>query len=127
TMLEEALNKTDVTIFNPRRLDFDPKAKYKSDNPYMVQQIKWELSHLDKADIIVFYFDPNGEAPITLYEMGRVSRDVSELKKKGLIYCPEGYWKKANVDVNGEYDFFNFAETEEELIEFLKQMIKGDL
>ena len=122
-VIEEELKEYNCTIFNPRRLDFDPTVEYSPKNLYMKEQIEWELKYLDIADIVVFYFDINGKAPISLYEVGRVSHEVASGKKKGLIYCPIGYWKRANVIINGEYDGFEFAESEEIFIDKIKMML----
>jgi hypothetical protein len=121
--IEEALKDEKVIIYNPRRLDFDSTAEYSERNPYMNTQIIWELRHLDKAHIIIFYFDPNGKAPITLYELGRVSKAVSERKKFGIVLCPKGYWKRANVIINSQYDGFIIVDSKEELIEKSKKLI----
>ena len=122
--IEEALKDDDVVIFNPRRLDFDATQPYIPENPYMSGQIKWELIHLDRANICVFYFDPNGKAPITLYEMGRVSLRVKCGLATGIVYCPEGYWKRTNVIINAEFDGFIIVESKKELIDTLKRLIK---
>lgn len=45
------------------------------------------------ADLIVMYFDPNTKAPITLLELGLFHQ------KNLLVLCPEGYWRKGNVDI----------------------------
>ncbi len=59
------LKGTDLTVLNPRRLDFpmdDPDAGR--------VQIGWEFRHLRKADFIAFWFSPETLAPIVLYELG---------------------------------------------------------
>lgn len=55
-----------ATVFNPRRADFpigDPTA-----GP---DQIRWEFRHLDRADVILFWFPKGAIQPIALYELGR--------------------------------------------------------
>lgn len=71
------------------------KFFYTVDNPEFKEQVDWELEHLESADLIVFYFDPNGKAPITLLEIGLFVSEFNNI----IVCCPEGYWRKGNVDV----------------------------
>jgi hypothetical protein len=44
--------------------------------------------------VICVYFDPKGQSPITLLELGLFhDKDI-------IVCCPEGFWRKGNVDVN---------------------------
>ncbi len=90
------LSSYDVTIFNPRRQDWDPSWKQDFNNPRFFQQVSWELDALAVADIIVFYFDPSTKSPISLLELGMF---VNRCNKTVFVCCPEGYWKKGNVDI----------------------------
>lgn len=40
------------------------------------------------------YFAPKTKAPITLLELG-----LFAASKKLLVCCPEGFWRKGNVDI----------------------------
>ena len=40
------------------------------------------------------YFAPETKAPITLLELGLFARTG-----KAVVCCPEGFWRKGNVDV----------------------------
>lgn len=113
--LEKSLAPFDVAIFNPRRLDFDANAVYSEDSPYMVEQIEWELKRIKQSDIVLFYFDPKGLAPITLYEHGLVSESVENGFVTGIVYCPEGYWKRANVIVNSRFHKFKIVDSFKQL------------
>lgn len=90
------LSSYDVTIFNPRRDNWDPSWKQDFNNPQFFQQVSWELDALAIADIIVFYFDPSTKSPISLLELGMF---VNRCNKTIFVCCPEGYWKKGNVDI----------------------------
>src|SRR5271154_863946 len=61
-----------VTVYNPRRDNWDPSWKQDISNPFFKEQVVWELDHIDLADIVVFYFDPTTMSPITLMELGIV-------------------------------------------------------
>lgn len=58
----------------------------------------WELEHIHKADLVVFYFDPNTQSPITLMELGYVIGSG----KQALVCCPDGYFRKGNVVITSE-------------------------
>ena len=84
----------DVTFFNPRRDDWDSSWTQTIDDPQFNKQVTWELDHLEKADLIVIYFDPNTKSPITLLELGLFAKGGALL-----VCCPDGYWRKGNVDI----------------------------
>lgn len=56
----------DVTLYNPRRPDFNIYDRDMED-----EQVSWEYEHLDKADIISFWFSDETVQPITLFELGK--------------------------------------------------------
>jgi hypothetical protein len=85
----------DVTFFNPRRDDWDSSWKQELNNPQFYQQVTWELDMLDSADIIIMYFDPKTKSPISLLELGLHATERKEL----IVCCPEGFWRKGNVDI----------------------------
>jgi hypothetical protein len=53
-------------IYNPRRDDFPM-----GDESAGVEQIRWEYDHLERADVILFWFSFEAMQPIALYELGR--------------------------------------------------------
>ncbi|MBI3440946.1 MAG: nucleoside 2-deoxyribosyltransferase domain-containing protein [Proteobacteria bacterium] len=92
----EGLSHQDVLILNPRREEWDASWKQSIDNPPFREQVEWELGALDAADIILVYYCPNTKAPITLLELGMHMRANPE---KLIVCCPEGFWRKGNVDI----------------------------
>lgn len=84
----------DFNIFNPRRDDWDSSWIQSIDNPQFYEQVNWELNGLDKSDLIIMYFDPNTKSPISLLELG-----LYATSKKLHVICPEGFWRKGNVDI----------------------------
>lgn len=82
-----------VTILNPRRDDWDKSWPNTADFPPFREQVEWELQALEDADIIVMYFDPNTQSPITLLELGLFKG------KAMVVCCPDGYFRKGNVDI----------------------------
>ncbi|EXJ66829.1 uncharacterized protein A1O5_10024 [Cladophialophora psammophila CBS 110553] len=93
--LSTSLLGTPITIYNPYRADWD--SSWREDinfAPYR-EQVEWELEKQDQADIVVFYFHPATQAPISLLELGVCARAPG----KAIVVCPEGYWKRGNVQI----------------------------
>lgn len=85
-----------VLVLNPRRDDWDSSWEQDKDNPEFLGQVTWELDGIENADVVVFYFDPNTKSPITLMELGI----VAGMRRGGVaVICPEGFWRKGNVDI----------------------------
>lgn len=98
---EEATNTFNLSgwdVLNPRRDDWDSSWAQDFENPQFYQQVNWELNALEHADLIVMYFDPNTKSPISLLELGLFARS-NKLK----VICPEGFWRKGNVDIVCNY------------------------
>jgi Nucleoside 2-deoxyribosyltransferase like len=81
-------------VFNPRRNDWDSSWIQTYENPQFSQQVKWELNALDKADWIVMYLMSQSKSPISLLELG-----LHANSKKLLVVCPDGFYRKGNVEV----------------------------
>ena len=63
--MSQLLKDTDLVVLNPRRKIWsinDPEASAK--------QIEWEYEHLQKANMIMFWFPPETLCPIALFEYG---------------------------------------------------------
>lgn len=108
----------DFVILNPRRADFDPNLPQEPTNPVFAEQVTWEMDALDKADVIAFYFDPNGKAPITLMELG-----LHAQSRKVIVCCPEGYWRRGNVQMLCQRYDIPTVDTLDELIEATRDKI----
>jgi hypothetical protein len=93
-VVEASFQQRPITILNPRRDDWDATWRQELANPQFRAQVEWELAALEQADLIMLYFAPNTQAPITLLEFGLFARS-----NKLVVCCPEGYWRKGNVDV----------------------------
>lgn len=108
-----------VTFFNPRRNDWDSSWKQEISNPQFNEQVTWELEALDEADYILMYFDPNTKSPISLLELG-----LHANSGKMIVCCPEGFWRKGNVDIVCSKYNIKQVETIDEMIELAKIMAK---
>ncbi len=92
--LSRRLDGEDVVILNPRRSDWDPAWKPVATDPNFRKQVEWELEALESADVIVLYLSPGSQSPISLLELGLYARSG-----KLIVVCPDGYWRKGNVDI----------------------------
>lgn len=88
------LMERNYNIFNPRRDDWDSSWSQTYEDPQFSQQVKWELNALDKSDWIIMYLDPLTKSPISLLELGLFANS-----KKLIVICPDGFWRKGNVEV----------------------------
>lgn len=83
-----------VTFFNPRRDSWDASWTQEQKSPQFNQQVNWELNHLDISDVIFMYLSPETKSPISLMELGAYGHTG-----KMIVCCPEGFWRKGNVEV----------------------------
>lgn len=119
--LECELADLDVVICNPRRDDWDSSWVQSIDNPQFNEQVTWELENIEAAHLVVFYFDPNGQAPITLLELGLALNSGPKV----IICCPDGYWRKGNIEmVCDRYDL-PLHNNIDDFIKSIKEYIEG--
>lgn len=52
------------------------------------------MDHAKVADVIAFYFKPGTLSPITLLELGMYVGT-----RKAVVCCPEGFYKRGNVQM----------------------------
>ena len=97
TEVEQQLMHRDIVILNPRRKDWDASWKESITDPRFKQQVEWELDGMAGADQVLMYFTSENLGAITLLELGLMAD-----KNKLVIVCPDGYWKKGNVEVVAE-------------------------
>jgi Nucleoside 2-deoxyribosyltransferase like len=94
-----ALREFDIIALNPRRDDWDASWVQSLDNVNFLNQVSWEHKGLSSSDYIIIYFDPNTKSPITLLELGLFARGrVYEQNKTLFVCCPDGFWRKGNVE-----------------------------
>jgi hypothetical protein len=69
---------------------------------------------MENADLIALYFDPKTKSPISLLELGLFANS-----KKLVVCCPEGFWRKGNVDVVCERYGIRQVEDLLEIVQFI--------
>jgi len=109
----EKLKNKDITVLNPRRDTWNSDWKQTIDNPKFREQVEWELEALEKADFIFMYFDPGTKSPVSLLEFGLYAKTG-----KVTVFCPEGFWKKGNIDVVCKK--YNIKQVDNFELDFLK-------
>jgi len=119
----KALHDYEVLILNPRRERWLSDMKQEKDNPQFREQVIWEQNGMNEADLILFVFATTPEtakdsqAPVTLLELGQ------HLKDKPMVCCPEGYWRKGNVDLMCELYGIKVYKSLDALLDKLKKRL----
>lgn len=90
---EVAAALKDCVVLNPRRDDWDNTWVQSIDHPQFKEQVEWELQAMEDADLIVLYLSPGSFSPISLLEFGLFH------SKPMIVCCPEGFYRKGNVDI----------------------------
>ena len=80
--------------FNPRRENFNPDWPQGIAEEQFNVQVTWEMSMIEKADVVAFYFQPGTNSPITLLELGLVA---ASKPSAAVVLCPDGFHRAGNV------------------------------
>ncbi|KAL7806682.1 hypothetical protein V8C44DRAFT_338589 [Trichoderma aethiopicum] len=91
--LTDALSNFPITIYNPKRDDWDDTWKEDFSDDRWAEQVQWELEMQDKADIVVVFFHGVSPAPISLLELGLCVKSG-----RAIVCVLEGYSKRGNVE-----------------------------
>jgi hypothetical protein len=81
-------------VFNPRRKNWDSSWEQSINNRNFTEQVEWELDALDQSDYIIMNFLKESKSPISFLELG-IHIDDGKLH----VICPEGFYRKGNVDI----------------------------
>lgn len=118
--LARELADKSVVLYNPRRDDWDSSwVQDPTPGTQFHEQVSWELEHINKSDLVVFYFDPATQSPITLLELGLVIGSG----KRAIVCCPDGYFRKGNVVISSELRKIPVLNSFEELLAQLQDYI----
>ncbi|KAH7075960.1 hypothetical protein BKA63DRAFT_566003 [Paraphoma chrysanthemicola] len=94
TKLASSLADLPTDILDPRRDDWDSSWVEDISFPKFKEQVEWEMDGAKIADIIVFYFPPGALTPVALLELG-----MHAASNKAIVCCPDGFYKKGNVQM----------------------------
>lgn len=82
-------------LYNPRQENWDASRPGEMD-----YQVRWELDHLEDADIIIMYILGTSRSPVSLLEMGLHARTG-----KMHVICEKDFYRYDNVRITcGYYD-----------------------
>lgn len=113
--------KLHLVVYNPRREAWDASWINSIENENFRVQVTWELDGIDNADYVLFYFDPATKSPISLLELGLVA--ATQDGPQAVVCCPEGFWRKGNVDIVCERYDIPMVDTLEGLVSYLQECI----
>ena len=105
-------------FLNPRRASWNDSWVQSIKNPQFNQQVTWELAHLEIADIVFLYLDPKTNSPISLLELGLYAESG-----KLMVCCPEGFYRKGNVEIVCDRYKIPMTTSLEESIGGLKELV----
>lgn len=80
-------------LFNPRQENWDATRPGEMD-----YQVKWELDHLEDADMIIMYILGTSKSPISLLEMGLHAKSG-----KMYVICEKDFYRYDNVRITCDY------------------------
>jgi hypothetical protein len=83
-----------VTFYNPSRDEWDDTWEQVMGTNEFTRQVAWELSGLEKCDLIVMFLDANTKGCVSLLEFGLYAKSG-----KLIVCCEDGFWRKGNVDI----------------------------
>lgn len=115
----DSLKDYDITVFNPRRDNWDSSWEQTIRNPQFKEQVLWEMWGVNNSDFVLYYIEPDSLSPITLFELGlRVQQNI--LEQNIAIYCPRGFWRRGNIEVISNYYRVPLFEEEDEFIKHVQ-------
>ena len=93
--LHDRFSKMDgrYILFNPRQEHWDASRPGEID-----YQVRWELDHLEEADMIIMYILGTSKSPISLLEMG-----LPATSDKMHVIGEEDFYRYDNVRITCEY------------------------
>jgi hypothetical protein len=117
-LLATMLSPLPITVTNPRRGEWDPAATQEAKNDAFRHQVEWELSALEKVDVICFFFDVNTKSPVTLLELGLWAHSG-----KVVVCCDRRFWRAGNVHIVCERYNIPYVESFGELVPAVTRML----
>jgi hypothetical protein len=117
------LSDLDVTILNPRRDNWDSSLEQTKDNPKFKEQVLWELTAMEAANLIVFVFARDSKSPITFYELGKFSE---QMEVAVLVCAEEGFYRQGNLDIYCEYYNIPVYHSIDNILVDLRKIIDSD-
>jgi hypothetical protein len=105
----------ELLFINPRRDNWD--ITWAEDDPQFIKQVNWELNAIEDCEVVLVYFDPKTQSPITLLELGIIITSDKDI----IVCCPEGFWRRGNVKIVCQRNRVPFTNTFEEFVELINK------
>jgi len=118
TSLAASLSDLPVAIINPRCDAWDSTWVEDVSDVRFKEQVEWEMDHAKVADVIAFYFKPGTLTPITLLELGMYAGTG-----RAVVCCPEGFYKRGNVQLVCARYGIDLLDTLEELESIIRDKL----
>jgi hypothetical protein len=120
--LTGALAHFPITVFNPLRPDWD--STWREDITFIPfrEQVEWELDMQERADVVVVYYGPGTDAPISLLELG-----LSARAGQALVVCHGEYRKRGNVQIVCRRLGLQFLDAEDDWAGAIVRRVEGML
>lgn len=109
-----------VNFANPRREGIWSGEPVLS-NPLFKEQVDWELTYIDFANIVAFYFADGSDSMITLMELGYVA---AKRNVPFIVKCSDKYKRQGNVEFMTKRACGEFYTTDEEFVEAIKRNLR---
>lgn len=111
----------DVTLINPRRNSWSAEFGYTSECEEFAKQVNWELEAMENSDLIIMYLQPESMSPVSLMEFGLY---CGSLESKMIVCCPDGFWRKGNIEIMCKRYSIPLYNSKEDLINAVKEILK---
>ena len=109
-----------VVFLNPRRDDWDSSwVQDPTPGTKFYEQVDWEMSSQEFADIHIYYFADGTKSPITLLELGAYG-----CGSHTIVRCTPNFWRYGNVAMFSNRHGCTATETMEQVIEALAREIE---
>ncbi|CAI6341498.1 unnamed protein product [Periconia digitata] len=108
-----------VGVYNPRRGAWKTAGSKEEVDKKVRVQVEWEMSAMEEASVICFFFDHNTTSPVTMCELGLWAQS-----KKIVVCCHPNYWRSTNVRLVCERHHVPFVESFDELHPLVLAMLK---
>jgi hypothetical protein len=115
----EQFDSPDIAFLNPRRKDWNSSWKQSIKDKNFKAQVNWELDHIESCDIVIMYFDPESKSPISLLELGILTKKP----EKVIVCCPDGFYRKGNIEIVCERYKISLLQSLEQVVSVLKRAI----
>ncbi|ORY16320.1 hypothetical protein BCR34DRAFT_557634 [Clohesyomyces aquaticus] len=119
THMTANLQHLPLTVLNPRRGRWDQNTIPLPSDQTFRTQVEWELSALEKASVICFFFDKNTKSPVTMLELGLWAHSG-----KVVVCCDKGFWKAGNIWLVCEREGIPIVGSFRELVPEITKMLK---